>query len=539
MFQCAFGEWGRGAGAVLLLVLLLNGCASVADWRTTLSAADMSRLSAADMNRPSAADMRCLNTLAVFDETVAATDVADAGYVRIPGFPYLRSDRLLASFNHQRHDDPSDPRYSDWLTRMRALDAEARRIEAANLPSAQRQRLGQELATRDPVATANACADTLLAEELLGPEDHAARSALQDAVEVPDSYLTAWRVMGLYPLTSLGIAAGYESWKRGYLDAFRQDIQTLPSTAISSDAMIYYAPAVESDTLDAADEWLRGAPRSPLGLLNIDDQALMRLAAHYAPLFVIAPRNHDDALGAPYWRRGPEGPLPAVDSNHPVADVRLAHTRYRGQVLPQLVYTVWFPARTRRGAMDILGGRLDGLVWRVTLGPDGRPLIYDSMHPCGCYHLFFPVPPLQRVEVAADNDPREAPLTPVSAPTLEDKQRLGLRLAPTSHFLVGLTVSEGIPRGATPYTLRLVNDAPDYGRRSLALPDGGRRSLFNSQGLVETTERLERFILWPSGIRSPGAMRQWGNHATVFVGRRHFDDPFLFEEAFAVPEEVH
>jgi hypothetical protein len=28
-------------------------------------------------------------------------------------------------------------------------------------------------------------------------------------------------------------------------------------------------------------------------------------------------------------------------------------------------------------------------------------------------------------------------------------------------------------------------------------------------------------------------MRQWGHHATAFVGRRHFDDPFLLQEAFA------
>jgi hypothetical protein len=35
------------------------------------------------------------------------------------------------------------------------------------------------------------------------------------------------------------------------------------------------------------------------------------------------------------------------------------------------------------------------------------------------------------------------------------------------------------------------------------------------------------------GILEPGAMRQWGGHATAFVGRRHFDDPFLIERAFA------
>jgi hypothetical protein len=34
------------------------------------------------------------------------------------------------------------------------------------------------------------------------------------------------------------------------------------------------------------------------------------------------------------------------------------------------------------------------------------------------------------------------------------------------------------------------------------------------------------------GIVSSGAMRQWGRHATAFVGRRHFDDAELFERRF-------
>ena len=34
------------------------------------------------------------------------------------------------------------------------------------------------------------------------------------------------------------------------------------------------------------------------------------------------------------------------------------------------------------------------------------------------------------------------------------------------------------------------------------------------------------------GILSAGAMRQWGRHATAFIGRRHFDDADLFEKRF-------
>ena len=34
------------------------------------------------------------------------------------------------------------------------------------------------------------------------------------------------------------------------------------------------------------------------------------------------------------------------------------------------------------------------------------------------------------------------------------------------------------------------------------------------------------------GIQRVGAMRQWGRHATAFVGRRHFDDAELLEKRF-------
>lgn len=485
---------------------------------------------------PSSGAAVCLSRIELFDEVVAAAGVADAGHARIEDFPYLRVSRLLASFNSTLPQDPSWAAYVDWLQQMRDLDAEARRIEAANLPASQRQSLSRQLGTDSPAASLNTCAESLLAEELLGADDSVAREALENAVEAPDHYLTAWRVMGLYPLTSVAIAAGYEGWKNEYLAGFGQHSSATPDSVASEATWYTPAPVADDRDADSIARWVRDAPRTPLGLLDISGDDLLRLAGWYAPLFAITARNHDDALGSPYWRAGPEGPLPAVDTNHPVADVRLAHTRFHGRVLPQLVYTVWFPARTRSGATDILGGRLDGLVWRVTLGEDGRPLIHDSIHPCGCYHLFFPVPPLQRIEVPADHGLAEAPLSPAAAPLLTDGQRMALHLAATSHFLHNLTAISTAPSAAIPYRLRLVNEAPDYGRRSLALPEGGRLSLYDDQGVVPDTERLERFLLWPSGIRSPGAMRQWGTHATVFVGRRHFDDPFLFEEAFARPQ---
>ncbi|WP_372876483.1 hypothetical protein, partial [Pseudomonas sp.] len=67
--------------------------------------------------------------------------------------------------------------------------------------------------------------------------------------------------------------------------------------------------------------------------------------------------------------------------------------------------------------------------------------------------------------------------------------------------------------------------------RALPHPQG-RRSLYAHDGLVPGSERLERWLLWPSGVASPGAMRQWGTHATAFIGRAHFDDPHLLGRYF-------
>lgn len=66
----------------------------------------------------------------------------------------------------------------------------------------------------------------------------------------------------------------------------------------------------------------------------------------------------------------------------------------------------------------------------------------------------------------------------------------------------------------------------------LAQPPAERRSLYGPDGLVAGSERGERFLFWPMGIASAGAMRQWGHHATAFVGRRHFDDVDLLEQRF-------
>ena len=192
----------------------------------------------------------------------------------------------------------------------------------------------------------------------------------------------------------------------------------------------------------------------------------------------------------------------------------------------QLVYTFWFRERPSRSQLDLLAGRLDGLIWRVTLDAAGTPMIYDSIHACGCYHLFFPTD-----AVAArprDDGLNEGLFAPQRVHALGPRERIVLRLESGTHYIQRVGV-DSRRDGATP--LRFEDE-----RRLASLPlrAGGTRSAYRSDGLMAGSERAERFLFWPMGIESAGQMRQWGRHATAFVGRRHFDDPRLLDSYFIV-----
>ena len=109
-----------------------------------------------------------------------------------------------------------------------------------------------------------------------------------------------------------------------------------------------------------------------------------------------------------------------------------------------------------------------------------------------------------------------------------------LRIESGTHYLQRVSVE---PRAEPAMRYQLDDD-----RRLTALPraSGGTRSAYGSDGLMPGTERGERYFFWPMGVESAGQMRQWGHHATAFVGRRHFDDPRLLASYFALrPAPVH
>ena len=465
------------------MVAALGGCAAPEPWLT--------------LER----DDNCLAAFATVDRAVAEAGVDDAQAARVAGFPYLRANRFLASFDGATLDGEA---FAAWVDRLRALDAAAREAEVANLPA------GLRVAR----AELDRCAALMRAADFAQP---AGRAALARAVRAPDSYQDWKRALGLYPVTALAVAIGFERWKDQNLGGF-----SAPPTATGS--VLRYAPDAATLAPDEVAAILRRARANPLDIPDPNEADRARLLAAFAPLWSVDTVTEADRIGAPRWRDGR-----VVVDGPPTLYTRFSYTRFDGEILLQISYMAWFPERPMQGALDLLAGALDAVIWRVTLGHDGHPLIYDTMHGCGCYHLFFPSARLTPRRQFPPDDISERALVPAMAPELAPGQRIVVSVAAASHYVRHVSAADPGPSAekSVPYALTPADDLR-------SLPAGaGRRSIYGPDGLVAGSERLERFVLWPMGIASPGAMRQWGHHATAFVGRRHFDDADLFDAAFA------
>ena len=452
------------------------------------------------------ADPQCQEWFVALDERVDAAGVRDAQYARVPGFPYLRVDRFLASLRERAARQPE--LFATLAQRMRALDYDARRHEIDNLPEG-----ALRVTKTEALHRTQDCGVRLAASELA---DEPTRRALLRAARVPDDYSDAMRVFGLYPLTRIPFASGV----RRFEDEQRAAFAAHPAEA--SSRVRYAPPAGQPLSRAVVKGLLARGQYDPLGQPLVTEREFEALADTYAPSFDIAVLGDHDRFGALRWRRGEA--VPAVDPTELVVYARPAYTRYGESVLLQIVYTLWFSERPASSSFDILAGRLDGLVWRVTLAPDGEPLLYDSIHPCGCYHWFFPSP-RARPRPAPDES-EEWAFAPQALPRLRHGERPVVSIASATHFIERVGVASG-PDSLVHYALRPYDEL-----RSLQRMDGGRRSAFGPDGFIAGSERGERFLYWPMGIASAGAMRQWGRHATAFVGRRHFDDADLLERRF-------
>lgn len=448
---------------------------------------------------------QCLELYRAMDQAVANYGTTPSSPVKIEGFPHLRINRFFASFDTKTMNRREQ---AAWLAQLADLDQQARRVEIHTLPAGMAKTVSPQYANRKSIETAlTSCSHILQNHDLTHPDRFA---LLRQRAFVPSAYQTLYQIVGLYPLMILPVQFGVSRWQQETQQVFQQPLKDLPIEG----TLRRFRPAQTKESVDFA-----SLPQDVLGIPNPSSRQLTKLFAKHAPVWEIDVVGDYDLPGAPVWRK--DG-VPTVDTTQNVVYRYTSYTHWHNVPLLQLNYVVWFSERPRSGRLDLLGGPLDGLMWRVTLNRDGEPLLYDTIHPCGCYHLFFPTSALQLRP--ATQKLLEPPLVTQSAPVINAHERMVVRIASASHY-VQRVYADTSEQGSA---YRLQSYDALY-----RVKDGiQRRSLFAADGLVAGTERSERWLLWPMGIPSPGAMRERGHHATAFVGRRHFDDPDLLDHLF-------
>ncbi len=424
----------------------------------------------------------------------ASAAVNDAQYHRLPGFAGLRSERSLALLGHSASN--AEQRRL-WLHHLGELDEQASRIEIAQMPTTQRQFWSQPA---QQAALAN-CRAALIEAQLADPQSFA---RVLQAAQVPDDYRTGARVLGLY--------AVFKPFYRRSIDAWQQQVAQA-SEPQDGPQWLGYSPLIQPAAV-------LPEPLQPdlLGRPQASDAQLAELFARHAPWLKVAQSGRHDRLGSPYYRADGKHDLQTAQ---PRLYQQVGWSRVAGRWHLQLIYQFWFSQRPKAHALDLFGGELDGLLWRVTLDSQGNALLYDSIHPCGCWHTFYlPADSPWQLQAPANEEIRQAKRL-----SFTGDQAATLWLNAADHQLYW------VDNRHSAYPSMHYQRTPLDQLRLLPHPQG-RRSLYRADGLIPGTQRLERWLLWPSGVHSPGAMRQWGRHATAFIGRAHFDDPLLLERYF-------
>ena len=417
---------------------------------------------------------------------------------RIAGMPWLRSNRLM-SHKIAGLDTVNQQQLSTLLKSMSQLAKRGLQLELKNVP-AQRLHAWRQAHT---IEQSNAdflesCQAALIHAQQIAPK--ITRQHLKKLPRDNDYSLTA-RILGAYPFASVPFRLG-----------------------------------VVKEQKQLAEEWgkINSKPwyaYQPSKLTKKGTKAWQRLNQH-APTWYIDSQTPVNQPGQPVWSGGQL----IVNTNVPVTYAFESEGVWQGRPGRQLNYVLWFSERPQLSRLDWVAGQHDALVFRVHLDPLGKVIAYDSIHLCGCwYRLFVP-------DTWAYKESQHYWEEPISMHRIQ----LPTTTAPSMSIYVQADTHQ---IQYTEPSRPTAPNAPQNKRASSAMPyqlrpfdelytlptSNGSRAVFNKQGYVEGSERLERWLFWPMGVKNPGALRRFGDHAISFIGRRYFDDPNLLSHFSLAP----
>lgn len=367
----------------------------------------------------------CPGTFAKINARVEEAEVADPQYKTVPGYPFLRTSRLMSHL--AAHADNPDE-VAQLLSSLRWNANFAREIELLNMgvPTSERREILRELHMCSVWQSMSAESDPMLLTPLLqaianAPPEVQNQGPAPDPAPLPEPAAGAELLRWAPPQNPKLL--GEAEWVFAHWDTLRRDV---------------------------------------LGRVGMAPTQWHALAAYYAPTWVIETTGKQDRLGEPLVRDD----AGVIDRSQAVVHFQPSYALIDGQSLIQLQYFLWF------GGAE--GGLNDGLIWRVTLDNDGEPLVYESLDMSGGEHLWFPAQPLKVAEGAEPLVPQEEPVT---------ENPLQVRLVAGSHRVRQVSADQNHGEGdPLHYQLR-----PYEAVFTLKTADGNTHSLFAPNGRVRGT----------------------------------------------------
>ncbi|MGR5149398.1 hypothetical protein ACQKP8_22990 [Photobacterium alginatilyticum] len=443
----------------------------------------------------------CAFQLIDFKRTVQQQGVQDVQHLWVPSYPHLAFDRFSLSLIPELTSPQSKEQWLHYVARLASIQ---RKVEYQNLAN----KAGFDIENNEKCAqqlTNIALKDRQFWHQLRQYPPH-----------IQSNYQNWQRIAGLYPISKSLATPAIDTEKKRIISGFISPLDKNTITYAATTASSLHPQEIQS--------WFtRTSQQSHLRWPLLNEHQIARLSEHYVPEFLIESASLDDKPGQVAYHSGGQ---PYVNTSKPTLYTSHSYTLFHGQILLQLEYSLWFANRTATSALDPYAGQFDGLLVRLTLDSRGRPYILDSIHHCGCYHMVFALGP--QLKFTPRNTSIEAPITMHVNPR-SDATTLQVTISKGEHMMKGLrwVQSSDLPRQL---------NVLDYQQlRSLPLQKNRHKSLFDEQGMLMASTRLERWYLWPFGVKSPGTMRQIGHHATAFIGERHFDDADVLSPLFHKP----
>lgn len=453
----------------------------------------------------------CINRAVDFRRAVDAERVVDASARAIEAMPLLHSNRFLS---HLALSIESDAQRQEWIGLASQLGQQIRAAENKNLAAPFPQ---------DWMVNLNACADRLVTSPKLAEFRH---DLIEQVESPPDNYAALPQWLGFN-----GLLKPIFQWR---IQQLHQEEKQWFEQAVEFEKTVSYELTAtpnrdgeENLTAAFAEAYGSSALKVPI----LDASIMQTLFEMHAPDFIVEFEDRNDLIGAPIF----VNESVVIDSNLPTVFTLPSFTKFGGSNLLQLNYVIWFSERKAVGWPDLYAGKLDSLIWRVTLDEHGDVLLYDSIHSCGCYHKYFiasdqiseRLPSLSREPANIFNLFGASAALPADSPPASPS----VYLTANEHYIVGVEFKNmDSDRSYRLDEYKNLSNLPGKTRAA---------SLFSDTGIIKTSKRLERFSLWPTGIESVGAMRQWGTHATGFVQQQQFDEATLFDNYFIRAKKGH